>query len=207
MRENEFGFNPEETEDTIDLTNEDHLQELLASAIPEALQKIADFHKISREKVELLSHFAILRKEIQEQSKKQLEERTKNNPTPTSEERDMGCYIENIEPHVRTAVTTLRHKGYSTYESGFWSFSSQKIGFTGEPLNGYKLPDEIQKELEEQEIEVVIKPNSVSFTPNKPLTREEITNVWNQLASVLPDLHTPAKPSDVVNAQNFREKH
>lgn len=49
-----------------------------------------------------------------------LKNREKINPTPTTEEVFMGCYIEQIENQTRKSVQILREKGYNTIESGFY---------------------------------------------------------------------------------------
>jgi len=125
MLEKESGFIPHQ----YDLNNEDILTRILESGTLEELEQVRDFHKLTFEQMKLFSQYAKLRKQTHEQMWEQVKERENQNPTPTQEELEMGCYIESIEPQVRAAVLNLRRKGYATYESGFHNFKGQKIGF------------------------------------------------------------------------------
>ena len=144
MLEKESNFIPRQD----DLNNEDVVTQILESGTPEELEQVGEFHKLTSEQIKLFSQYAKLRKQTREQIEEQVKERKKENPTPTEEELEMGCYIESIEPQVRAAVLNLRRKGYATYESGFHNFKGQKIGFEEKHLENFQLPKNLIHELE-----------------------------------------------------------
>ena len=165
-----------------------------------------DFHKLTFEQMKLFSQYAKLRKQTHEQMWEQVKERENQNPTPTQEELEMGCYIESIEPQVRAAVLNLRRKGYATYESGFHNFKGQKIGFEEKHLENFQLPENLIHELELKGIIVKINSDSLAFSCSRYLELEELKNIWNQIENILPDLQKPAEPCKLRAAQSFRER-
>src|SRR5437660_3474776 len=65
-----------------------------------------------------IAAFDHLREETYDQMWQDINHRLATNPTPSDEERSMGTYIEAVEPQVRSAVMTIRNKGYNTLSSG-----------------------------------------------------------------------------------------
>ena len=202
MLEKESGFIPHQ----YDLNNEDILTRILESGTLEELEQVRDFHKLTFEQMKLFSQYAKLRKQTHEQMWEQVKERENQNPTPTQEELEMGCYIESIEPQVRAAVLNLRRKGYATYESGFHNFKGQKIGFEEKHLENFQLPENLIHELELKGIIVKINSDSLAFSCSRYLELEELKNIWNQIENILPDLQKPAEPCKLRAAQSFRER-
>ena len=202
MLEKESGFIPHQ----YDLNNKDILTRILESGTLEELEQVRDFHKLTFEQMKLFSQYAKLRKQTREQMWEQVKERKNQNPTPTQEELEMGCYIESIEPQVRAAVLNLRRKGYATYESGFHNFKGQKIGFEEKHLENFRLPKNLIHELELKGIIVKINSDSLAFSCSRYLELEELKNIWNQIENILPDLQKPAEPCKLRAAQSFRER-
>ena len=202
MLEKESGFIPHQ----YDLNNEDILTRILESGTLEELEQVRDFHKLTFEQMKLFSQYAKLRKQTREQMWEQVKERENQNPTPTQEELEMGCYIESIEPQVRAAVLNLRRKGYATYESGFHNFKGQKIGFEKKHLENFRLPKNLIHELELKGIIVKINSDSLAFSCSRYLELEELKEIWKQIENILPDLQKPAEPCKLRAAQSFRER-
>ena len=202
MLEKESNFIPRQD----DLNNEDVVTQILESGTPEELEQVGEFHKLTSEQIKLFSQYAKLRKQTREQIEEQVKERKKENPTPTQEELEMGCYIESIEPQVREVVINLRHKGYASYESGFHNFNGQKIGFEKKHLENFQLPENVVHELERKNIKVKINPDSLTFSCSRYLEPEELKEIWKQIENILPDLQKPAEPCKLRAAESFREK-
>ncbi len=87
----------------------------------------------------------------------ELELREKTNPTPTTEEVLMGCYLEQIENHTRKAVQILRRKGYNTVESGF-AYPVEKGG------QFFHLVSNVTIKFNPEIIKKIEKENSVNIT-------------------------------------------
>lgn len=196
----------EEDPEIGDLTNEDVVVRILEEGDPQKLEALRAFHNLTPEQIELFRTFAELRKSTLEQTRQEVEERVKRNPRATQEELSLGAYWETIEPQVRSAVLNLRQKGYTTYESGFYGFNSQKISFKEDHLKGFELSQDLAQELQKRGIDVKIKPNSISFSAGRFLEIDELRKIWDQLESALPDLEKPAEPSSLQAAENFRRK-
>lgn len=191
-------YQPEEK----DLTNEDIVTQILESGSDKELERLREFHNLTSERVELFRAFARLRKETHEQMQQELDERKEKNPIATEEELNMGGYQESVEPQVREAVLSLRRKGYTTFESGFHGFNSQKISFEKDHL----VPEELIDKLKIEGVNIEIKPNSISFSCNQYLKLDEIKKIWDQIEQSLPDLEKPAEPCNLEQAKSFREK-
>lgn len=189
-----------------DLTNSDYIREVFESGSPEELKKIADFHHLNSEQISLFCHFAKLRKAELDSMREELISRLAKNPIATDDELSMGAYQENIEPQVREVVNNLRHKGYSTYESGFGDFDGQTISFESDYLDNYKLPVDLLNRYEDAGVKIVIEPDSIKLHFTKEFSLEEITNFWKELETYIPKLDESVKPCKLDQAKCFREK-
>ena len=185
-----------------DLTNEEVITRIFETGSDEELEKLREFHNLTTKQIELFRSCAKLRKSIVEQMRKDIERRKEQNPIATEEELNMGAYQESIEPQVREAVLRLRRKGYTTYESGFHGFNSQIISFEKNHL----IPNELSDKIKIYNVDIKIKPNSISFSYNHPLELDEIKDIWNQIEQILPDLKESAEPCGLPQAKSFREK-
>ncbi len=148
-----------------------------------------------------------------------LENRVGNNPVPTQEELAMGSYIEEVEPQARFAVLQMRQKGYNVGHAGFSAdpqHTSQRLDLE-KPLSA-----DVVESLRKEGIELgtaylydTDNPHkgtwkgewagSIVFQPENPTDLLEITQKWDKLASILPDLGSPAAPATHGNAVRFRE--
>lgn len=189
-----------------DLSNEDVVTHILESGSPEEIEQVREFLHLTVEQVNLFSQFAKQRKQTLEQMRDAYETRKLQNPTPTSDELSLGFYIEKIEPQVRSAVVSLRQKGYSTYESGYGDYDGQRISFREKHLDNFQFPEEFPRSLEQKGISVTVKPNSISFTCARYVEMDELQNIWDQIERVLPDLGKPAELNMSPAAQSFRSQ-
>lgn len=185
-----------------DLTNEDVVTQILESGSDEELERLREFHNLTSEQVELFRAFFKLREKTHEQMQQELKKRIKENPVATEEELGMGGYQESIEPQVREAVLNLRRKGYTTYESGFHGFNSQKISFEKNHL----VPEELIDKLKIEGVNIEIKPNSISFSCDQYLELDEIKKIWDQIEQNLSDLEKPTEPCNLPQVKSFRER-
>lgn len=110
-------------------------------------QSIAKYEKLSKEGVQNIVSYL----RVRGYENKDLAQRKEKEPIPTAEEVLMGCYIEQIENHVRDAVRALRAKGYNTVESGFES-PYEKGGQFFHIIADEKLefPEDLIKEIEKE---------------------------------------------------------
>ena len=189
-----------------DLNNEDYLRSIFESGDEAMLAKVADHHKLTPEQIELFTHFSQLRRATINETRTQAELRGQKHPLATEAEKDMGAYLENIEPQVRETVINLREHGYTTYESGFSGFDSQVISFQEDHLHDFHLPEAVRDDFEKRGVVVKIEPNSLRLTFKKKVNLEEIKKVWQEIASYLPKFGSPAKPSQLKQSNSFREK-
>lgn len=136
-------------------------------------------------------NYELLRALLLKQCCREVLDRLANDPVPTKEELSAGAYKEEIEPQCREAIFKIRQKGYDTYSSGFGMGNSQVLD--GEDLNFDA--DTIKKLQDNGYVVYKIAPNmlSVLFLPHSTDIRV-ITNKWNKLADLLPDLSRPAPP-------------
>ena len=178
---------------------------ILESGTTVELEQMSAFHKLSPEKIKFLSHYAKLRRNTIDDKNSEVAKRKEDRKEVTQEEIDMGCYIENIEPQVRSAVLNLHRKGYTTFESGFHGHK-QKIGFKNEPLLNFQFPEKLAQQLKENGVSITVKPGSISFQSERELELDEIEKIWNQIESALPDLEQPAQQNPIRHAQSFRKK-
>lgn len=189
-----------------DFTNEDVLTAALESGDPQELTAIAEALTLPAERVELMSHYAILRRQMHDQMLDELQQRRQTNSVPTAEELQMGAYIEQIEPHVRGTVLNLRRKGYSTYISGF-SRDDQVIGFENDELDPENFPDDVRDTLYRLGVEIFISPRSIKLHIPTKLNADELRSVWEHVEQALPDRGAPAEPTRLRAAELFREKY
>ena len=167
-----------------------------------ALQKL---HKLTDTQMELLTYYAGMRRTIHVQSEQALDHRRKEHPKATQEELDLGIYLEALEPQVRQAVLTLYRKGYSSYESGFYGAGElQTIGLNGSPLEGFLLPKNLTQD--PRVLEWKMTHNQISFFPERNLTLEDLTEIWNAIADAFPALDEPSEPTTLPGAVHFREQ-
>jgi len=186
--------------------NLDIVNKTLISGTEAEIKELQEFHNLSNETMELLIHFQTLREDAHQQSRKESKERKETNPTPTEFEKRMGAYIEDIEPHMRDALKLIRTKGYSTYGCGFGEENTQFVGCTQNDFEKLLLPKEIKNILEEKEIEVEIEPDMLSLTLNQKISIEELKEIWDEIASALPDLQRHAPQSELPTANYFRKQ-
>lgn len=186
--------------------NEDYIREMLVKRDQKELENIKKIHNLSDKQIELYCDFAELRDYALKEMKDKLEKRRLDNPRASRKEQGMGAYFEQIEPQVREAVLALRHKGYSTYESGFGDFDSQKISFEEQHLENFKLSEETQDELEKNGAKLIIKPKSLEIKFSKFQNLEKVKDIWQKVVISLPPLGGEAPPSEIQAAQLFRKK-
>jgi len=184
MLEQGSQFNPEKEER---LSNEDEIMRILAVGTEEERKELQDYRNVPEEQMRFFITNAELRHTTIAEMRVAQEAREWDNPEKTSEEEEMGVYWEEIEPHVRDAVKTLRDKGYDTHGSGFWGpTGGQRIYFHGEPLSGFEFPEDFVAELKEEGIELVREGDAVSFTPSRAMTLKELEDVWNRIVDYMP---------------------
>jgi hypothetical protein len=128
-----------------------------------------------------------------------LSRRIANNPTPTDEELNMGAYVEEIEPQVRSAVITLRRKGYNTGSSGF--YGREHVDQTMDVAT--PIDEQSKAQLSEYGI-TITDSNMIRFRPTDATDIEAITKTWDMIASILPTLGTLVEPAHNAGADMFR---
>lgn len=148
---------------------------------------------------EELQEFIELRERVLREQKDELRQRVATNPVPDDEELSAGAYREEIEPQCRKAIFTIRKKGYDTFSSGFGTGNNQV-------LDGiFKLDQNTIRLLKNNGYLVYrVGGLSVSFRPqNADIV--EITQKWNRLAELLPELGYSARPHN-KSLQEFNRK-
>ena len=198
-------FNPPQDPDER-YRNEDYIRKILVERNQKELERMKTIHNLSDEQIELFCEFAELRDNTLKEMRKELDIRKQDNPKATREELDLGVYLEQIEPQVRKAVLTLRHKGYTTYESGFGDFDGQKISFEEEQLKDFVSSEVIKDELARNGANLIIKPKSIEIKFSRFQDLEKIKDIWQKIVLELPPLGKEAKPSNIKAAQLFRER-
>ena len=173
----------------LDFTNEEAVTKILEGDSTESIEELRNFHNLSPEKIELMSQFAKLRKQVKDDCWKEVEERKSQNPKFSDDENDLDCYIEAIEPQVRYALLALRKKGYDTFESGFHGFDKQNIGLSAMQLKNFTPPESLVGYLKAKGVTLKISPNNIEFECNKFLDLDELKNIWDQVEQNLPDLN------------------
>ncbi len=165
-------------------------------------------------------YFGQLRIDTHQQMAETLTQRIQNNPSPSTRELFIGTYEESLEPQVRDAVFRLGEKGYQTRSSGFfgsdddWRVIGIDVPRTYNPLNRqaqvidfvpgtFTLDNETIGHLDKLGAEVAYYagyPVRIGFVPESP-DLNSITNQWESIAAVMPDLGSPALPVDPTEAQ------
>lgn len=151
-------------------------------------------------KVEKKPEFDLLREQALAQRRSDVQQRLSTNLIPTEEELSAGTYKEAIEPQCREAIFTMRRKGYDTYSSGFGSSNSQVVDGSH-----FRFDEDTVRLLTYNNYvvyEVASGVPSILFRPENP-NLDEIRELWNKLASLLPDLGKSA-PSRVKDVRQFR---
>lgn len=189
-----------------DLNNLEVIDRILESGSPEELEKLRLHHNLTHEQLDLIAHYAKMRKRVVDQNWDDVIERERNNPKATPDEYKMGAYVEIIEPQVRDAVLLLRKKGYNTYESGFYGDNLQLISTEEDSFLSYSPSLNLKKYLKEKNIEIKVEPNSVLLYFGDKVNLETIKDVWDRVADDIPDLGHEAEPCTLQLANDFREK-
>ncbi|HUT22540.1 MAG TPA: hypothetical protein VMX18_04090 [Candidatus Bipolaricaulota bacterium] len=167
---------------------EEEVSRILEAGAPEEVERLRQRFNIAREKMELFQKFAQLRKQIIDQSEKAVGGRKKTNSEMTAEEKELGIYIEFIEPQILDAIRTLRAKGYRTWESGFKNEDSQNISFDKAPIENYIPSQELLDWLHSKNVEIKISPEEISLRFEKYYNTAELREIWNRVAQDLPAL-------------------
>lgn len=151
-----------------------------------------------------LPEFEQLRERLKSISMLEVIVRRASNPTPDQEEISAGAYREEIEPQCREAIFTIRRKGYNTGSSGFAIGNLQNVDgnfdLTEKDLELLKENNFFVWKYKTDETWVI---RSIVFRPKNP-DLQEITDKWNQLAELLPDLGHPA-PSHTKSEAGFHK--
>ena len=136
---------------------------------------------------------------VQQKKNLELMDRLKVNPYPSPEEIAMGAFAEEIDPQVRSAVFTMRDKGYNAIRAGFTTNTSaeQSVSFAT------ALPFSLQARIRGLGFEVTA--DSIQFQPEEPTDLVGMQQAWDLLANELPDLGEPAQPNPIGNAKSFQK--
>jgi len=173
----------------LDFTNEEVITKILEGDSIKSIEELRNFHNLSPEKIELMSKFAKLRKQVKDDCWRKVEKRKSQSPKFSNDENDLGCFIEAIEPQVRLALLALRKKGYDTFESGFCGFNKQNIGLSAMQLVNFNPPENLISYLKAKNVTLKISPDNIEFECNKFLDLDELKNIWDQVEQNLPDLN------------------
>ncbi len=173
-----------------------------------SLHKLQEHFKIEHAQLLEYIQMAKLREETHLQRDIDLLKRRQENPNPSDDELSMGAFYESLEPQVRHAISVMRSKGYSTYESGFGGVGNiQKISFENPDLDILSFPDLLVEDLQSKGIKSSITPYSISLEFTKSITLLNLEKIWNMIASSLPDLNKDVSPSTLPQANDFRERY
>lgn len=139
-----------------------------------------------------LPEFKALRGQVLTDQRTELLGRMATDPTPDADEAAAGILKEHLEPQCREAVLKMRRKGHQTLNSGFGVGNVQV-------LDG--ILDGIDTESAEQMMDngflvYETEPGlvSVAFRP-ETADLEAMTEQWNKLADLMPDLGHQAEVS------------
>ncbi|MBI2473701.1 hypothetical protein HYV70_04070 [Candidatus Uhrbacteria bacterium] len=191
-----------------DLGNHQIIEQILVSGTEAEREVLCKRYGLSQEQLDHFRYFAVLRNSTLSKMEEDLEQRLLKDPQPTPEELALGTYIENIEPQVRAAISTLRQKGYSTWESGFYGIEGeQRISFQEDFLKDFIPSSEFVQALTKKGVVLDVEPSSISFTTQRKSSLEEIEDAWKEIVANLPSFVSLAQPSSLPNAVDFREKH
>jgi len=198
-------INPVEDDDKYH--NLDYIKEVLEGDNENELKKVQEVQGWTNDEINLYSQFAKLRKEAIAMCSRELEERKKNNISPSEEELSMGIFREMLEPQVRNAVLLLRKKGYNSFESGFYDFDTQIIGFENKILEKYLPNEDLVENLKKDKVDLIIEADSITLKFREFKNIEEIEKIWEKVEKDFPDLGKEARLSNIQNAKMFREKY
>lgn len=181
---------------------------ILVSGTPSELSELRAVHGLAEEQVEHARHYARLRDEAHKASRRDADERARNNPTPTEDETRLGCYAENLEPQVRDAVFALQKKGYATIASGFDGIGESQHAHFAEPQDPSILPASLVDSLAGRGIRLRLNPrgDKLVFDTDANLSLDELRTVWKEITDALPDLERAAEASTIPAAEGFRSR-
>jgi len=169
--------------------SEEEVTRILEVGTPEEIESLREKFDISPKKIKLFEQFSKLRRKILNESDKALQKRKQENPMMTRDEEKMGIYFEAIEPQVLNAVRILRGKGYKTISSGFYGDNRQRISFNETNVsNDFEMPENLLDFLKQKKMEIYFEPDEIVLTCNQFLDVNELTEVWNKVAEVMPDV-------------------
>lgn len=133
-----------------------------------------------------------------------IKKRLEKNPHPQAVESQIGMFIEELEPQVRSAVLTLTRKGYSIDKAGFTEDSSEQM------IEGdFQLSDQTKHKLQANSVIIETNPSGytlIKFTPLKP-DAQKIKLQWTKIASIFPAQKNTASASMTRKAREFRLKY
>lgn len=148
--------------------------------------------------------FEKLKFKIQKKVFMETKKRQKENPRPDEIELKLGLFIEELEPHLRAAVTAMNKKGYSTDRSGFADNPCEQM------VEGdFQLDGKTEKLLEAVGVQVDTNPSGytrLQFSPPEP-DMLKIKRKWNKIVSLLPNKKQIASVSMTKKARDFRMKY
>jgi hypothetical protein len=189
-----------------DFNNEEVSTRIFESGTPEELARLKSFFNLTDNQMELFSYYMKLRRKTINEMQALVAKREVENPRATEAEMSMGSYVERIEPQVRSAVLSLRAKGYRTYESGFHGGITQLISFEEDQLKEYTPSDDLVVAFEEYEVSLEVESNSIIFQLSKKLDLPTLTKLWDMVVADLPDIGEAAAPCELSASTDFRER-
>jgi hypothetical protein len=147
-----------------------------------------------------------LRNQVVKQCNEAKGERIRNNPQMTLEEVRLDCFLEELEPQVLEAVRKMTEKGYSTKSSGFAGDNDGTANSNLQMIDGqFKLDNVTIEKLREMNVDIKALGSFttiISFHPENA-DLNEITEKWNAIADVLPNLGHPAYKASHFENQQF----
>ena len=166
----------------------------------------------------LINNINARKKEVEKNSE-EVVKRVEENPIASEDELMIGIYKENLESQVRDAVVALRHKGYSSFESGFDDEvdGSQYMGFNKDSTKGHlDVSPALNAELKQYGVTLSIdtdKPDRdvlrlIPTIPDdsKPMDITIWKEIWDKVASNLPTIgQAPANKRGSL-AEEFAER-
>lgn len=153
--------------------------------------------------------YRALRLEAHKIAEKDQAERILENPVPTEDELAIGCFIEQLEPQVRSIVRDMYRKGYTTWCSGFHPFQIEQF------LDGYfRLDEDTARALRFLDVRVTSRPRlrhwshwtSMQFVPHT-FDLADITLQWKAISNQIPDRGYCAPFDEGFSAWDFRRKY
>lgn len=198
---------PEQVQkELVDLGDEEVVNRILVSGTEAEQEQLRVFHNMTSEQLDVIRFYARQRDQMHQNMELELSRRLKKKTKATAEEMSMGAFIEDIEPHVRDAVLTLRSKGYPTNMSGYVAFEVQNVGIQSQDFSDYKPSEDLLIKLEPYDIFLNVEPSEILFHCRRQLSVDELKEVWDLIAADLPDRGVPVAPSELSAAECFRSK-